>query len=191
MQNGVAFFSVDSKSDIPLSQQNKHRHSCVSCEKLAEGPHTQAVVFIASELPPELVLLTASSSPISSSCLMDALYGRRFGWMALTGRIPGRLTSSRASMNGYRMLFCRNFSVVQLNYGPRNQVTLHAGPDSGCLIDPHPPTVGGAKSFLGDLLRPHCGSSNTDMRSMFGSTLCRSIHYCKDCKQGFERFKPL
>ena len=38
---------------------------------------------------------------------------------------------------------------------------------------------------------PHCGSSNTEIRSMFGSTLCRSIHYCLDCKQGFERFKPL
>ncbi len=38
---------------------------------------------------------------------------------------------------------------------------------------------------------PHCGSTNTEMRSMFGSTLCRSIHYCNDCKQGFERFKPL
>ncbi|MFI5200768.1 MAG: 1,2-phenylacetyl-CoA epoxidase subunit PaaD [Candidatus Kapaibacterium sp.] len=38
---------------------------------------------------------------------------------------------------------------------------------------------------------PHCGSSNTELRSMFGSTLCRSIHYCNDCKQGFERFKPL
>jgi ring-1,2-phenylacetyl-CoA epoxidase subunit PaaD len=38
---------------------------------------------------------------------------------------------------------------------------------------------------------PHCGGSNTELRSMFGSTLCRSIHYCLDCKQGFERFKPL
>jgi ring-1,2-phenylacetyl-CoA epoxidase subunit PaaD len=38
---------------------------------------------------------------------------------------------------------------------------------------------------------PHCGSKNTELRSMFGSTLCRSIHYCLDCKQGFERFKPL
>ncbi len=38
---------------------------------------------------------------------------------------------------------------------------------------------------------PYCGSANTELRSMFGSTLCRSIHYCLDCKQGFERFKPL
>jgi ring-1,2-phenylacetyl-CoA epoxidase subunit PaaD len=38
---------------------------------------------------------------------------------------------------------------------------------------------------------PHCGSDNTTMNSLFGSTLCRSIHYCFDCKQSFERFKPL
>ncbi|MBX7108758.1 MAG: phenylacetate-CoA oxygenase subunit PaaJ [Chitinophagales bacterium] len=38
---------------------------------------------------------------------------------------------------------------------------------------------------------PHCGSGNTTMKSMFGSTLCRSMHYCFDCLQGFERFKPL
>ena len=38
---------------------------------------------------------------------------------------------------------------------------------------------------------PHCGSANTTMRSIFGSTLCRSIHYCNDCRQSFERFKPL
>ena len=38
---------------------------------------------------------------------------------------------------------------------------------------------------------PFCKSSNTTMNSMFGSTLCRSIHYCFDCKQKFERFKPV
>jgi len=38
---------------------------------------------------------------------------------------------------------------------------------------------------------PHCGSINTTMNSLFGSTLCRSIHYCFDCRQSFERFKPL
>lgn len=38
---------------------------------------------------------------------------------------------------------------------------------------------------------PHCGSGNTTMKSIFGSTLCRSMHFCYDCLQGFERFKPL
>jgi ring-1,2-phenylacetyl-CoA epoxidase subunit PaaD len=38
---------------------------------------------------------------------------------------------------------------------------------------------------------PHCGSSDTTMNSLFGSTLCRSIHFCFACRQSFERFKPL
>jgi len=38
---------------------------------------------------------------------------------------------------------------------------------------------------------PHCGSSDTTMNSLFGSTLCRSIHFCFSCKQSFERFKPV
>ena len=38
---------------------------------------------------------------------------------------------------------------------------------------------------------PHCGSRQTYLRSPFGSTLCRAIHFCKACGQVFEQFKPL
>ncbi|NSL89471.1 phenylacetate-CoA oxygenase subunit PaaJ [Chitinophaga sp. Mgbs1] len=38
---------------------------------------------------------------------------------------------------------------------------------------------------------PHCGSEQTYLRSPFGSTLCRAIHYCRSCGQVFEQFKPL
>ena len=38
---------------------------------------------------------------------------------------------------------------------------------------------------------PYCGSANTTFKTPFGSTLCRAIHYCNDCKQSFEQFKPL
>jgi ring-1,2-phenylacetyl-CoA epoxidase subunit PaaD len=38
---------------------------------------------------------------------------------------------------------------------------------------------------------PRCGNSNTDLKNTFGPTLCRSIHYCNDCKEAFEQFKPL
>jgi len=38
---------------------------------------------------------------------------------------------------------------------------------------------------------PACGSAQTEMESSFGSTLCRQIYFCKDCRQSFERFKPL
>jgi ring-1,2-phenylacetyl-CoA epoxidase subunit PaaD len=38
---------------------------------------------------------------------------------------------------------------------------------------------------------PHCGSVQTDLESIFGPTLCRSIHYCRKCLQSFEHFKPI
>ena len=38
---------------------------------------------------------------------------------------------------------------------------------------------------------PHCGSTDTTLRSTFGSTLCRAIRFCFNCKQGFEQFKPI
>jgi len=38
---------------------------------------------------------------------------------------------------------------------------------------------------------PHCDSPDTEMKSPFGPTLCRSLHYCNTCKQAFEQFKPL
>ncbi len=44
---------------------------------------------------------------------------------------------------------------------------------------------------LNDTACPICGSHNTTMQSPFGPTLCRSIHYCYDCKQSFQQFKPV
>ena len=38
---------------------------------------------------------------------------------------------------------------------------------------------------------PQCGSENTEMKTPFGPALCRSIHYCHNCHQAFEQFKPL
>lgn len=38
---------------------------------------------------------------------------------------------------------------------------------------------------------PRCNGTNTTMKSPFGPTLCRSLHYCNDCREAFEQFKPL
>jgi ring-1,2-phenylacetyl-CoA epoxidase subunit PaaD len=38
---------------------------------------------------------------------------------------------------------------------------------------------------------PYCGSTNTELKSPFGPTLCRSLHYCHNCLQAFEGFKPV
>lgn len=37
---------------------------------------------------------------------------------------------------------------------------------------------------------PFCGSTKTVLENPFGPTLCRAIHYCQDCHNPIERFKP-
>jgi ring-1,2-phenylacetyl-CoA epoxidase subunit PaaD len=38
---------------------------------------------------------------------------------------------------------------------------------------------------------PICGSVDTTLKSPFGPTLCRSLHYCNSCLNAFEQFKPV
>ena len=38
---------------------------------------------------------------------------------------------------------------------------------------------------------PFCSSTNTQLDSEFGATLCKQIFYCNACRQSFERFKPI
>jgi ring-1,2-phenylacetyl-CoA epoxidase subunit PaaD len=38
---------------------------------------------------------------------------------------------------------------------------------------------------------PWCGSSDVVMDNLFGPTQCRSLHYCRACRQPFEAFKQV
>lgn len=57
-----------------------------------------------------------------------------------------------------------------------------------------PPSLDGGELTAEQLDKvrcPHCHSTDTTLRSAFGSTLCRAIRFCFNCKQGFEQFKPI
>jgi ring-1,2-phenylacetyl-CoA epoxidase subunit PaaD len=38
---------------------------------------------------------------------------------------------------------------------------------------------------------PFCSSGDVAMDSAFGPALCRSLYYCRGCRQPFEAFKPI
>ena len=38
---------------------------------------------------------------------------------------------------------------------------------------------------------PFCGSQDTEVKSEFGSTACKSLHVCHACRQPFEHFKAI
>ena len=47
-------------------------------------------------------------------------------------------------------------------------------------------------SLLGrqkEIVCPQCGSAHTEMRSQFGSTACKALYVCSDCKEPFDYFK--
>ena len=57
-----------------------------------------------------------------------------------------------------------------------------------------PPATGEIHADLNILehaVCPRCNGTHTEMKSPFGPTLCRSLHYCFDCREAFEQFKPL
>ena len=38
---------------------------------------------------------------------------------------------------------------------------------------------------------PYCGSPDTALENIFGPTPCRSLRYCRSCRQPFEQFKTI
>lgn len=57
---------------------------------------------------------------------------------------------------------------------------------------------GGASAVLHFLPRaaapvdcPRCGSHQTERLSPFGSTACKALYRCLDCREPFEHFKPI
>ena len=40
-----------------------------------------------------------------------------------------------------------------------------------------------------EVVCPHCKSSNTSMVSQFGSTACKALYRCDECKEPFDYFK--
>lgn len=54
-------------------------------------------------------------------------------------------------------------------------------------------TCGGVAPSLEDatIICPQCKSDNTRLISQFGSTACKALYQCNDCKEPFDHFKCL
>jgi ring-1,2-phenylacetyl-CoA epoxidase subunit PaaD len=51
--------------------------------------------------------------------------------------------------------------------------------------------AGIAPATDGPVACPFCGSMHVETDNLFGPTLCRSLFYCRDCRQPFEGFKQV
>jgi ring-1,2-phenylacetyl-CoA epoxidase subunit PaaD len=51
------------------------------------------------------------------------------------------------------------------------------------------PPIRTLKSEIRNIICPRCSSSNAELISQFGSTACKALYRCKDCKEPFDYFK--
>jgi ring-1,2-phenylacetyl-CoA epoxidase subunit PaaD len=62
------------------------------------------------------------------------------------------------------------------------------------VVPPHPvPGIGSHRIhvFSRAIACPRCGSENSERLSEFGSTACKALYRCVDCREPFDYFKPL
>jgi ring-1,2-phenylacetyl-CoA epoxidase subunit PaaD len=65
----------------------------------------------------------------------------------------------------------------------------------GAGFAPPAPRAAGTPRLLqlesGAFRCPYCGSRETALENIFGPTPCRSLRYCRSCRQPFEQFKTI
>lgn len=51
------------------------------------------------------------------------------------------------------------------------------------------PPLYSKNALQGEIICPHCHSSDTKLLSQFGSTACKALYQCNECKEPFDYFK--
>jgi len=64
-------------------------------------------------------------------------------------------------------------------------------PPSGSGAMAAPAAAGTVRIRPRNVACPRCGSEQTERLSAFGSTACKALHRCLDCREPFEHFKPI
>jgi ring-1,2-phenylacetyl-CoA epoxidase subunit PaaD len=83
--------------------------------------------------------------------------------------------------------------VVRTTYTPA-WTTDWIGPEARAKLEAYgiaPPGAADSGFVVLTLRCPYCKSPNTEQRSHFGSTACKSIWFCRSCCQPFEQFKAI
>ncbi len=105
-------------------------------------------------------------------------------------KIMEQLVTEKLVENGYTDIEVKTSFNKQWNTNMISEKGLAALKKHG--LAPPPKHKGYIElNVLSDTPCPYCNSRNTELKSPFGPTLCRSMHYCKNCLNAFEGFKPL
>ena len=110
------------------------------------------------------------ATEVIAASVREALEDAGFGPVTVTHRLAPAWTTDWMSEDGRRKL--RDYGIAPP--GP-------VGAPASAPISVRPRAVP----------CPRCGSSDTERLSAFGSTACKALHRCLDCREPFEHFKPI
>ena len=116
------------------------------------------------------------------------------GWVYLVGAGPGDpelLTLKAARLIGEAdvLVYDNLVSKAVLALARPDAELMYAGKERGNHSLPQEQI--NLKGELPVVECPHCGSTNTGMISLFGSTACKALWKCNACLEPFDQFKCL
>ncbi|MED7951891.1 phenylacetate-CoA oxygenase subunit PaaJ [Streptomyces sp. BE303] len=78
-----------------------------------------------------------------------------------------------------------------LSLGPTRRADRSDAPDAGTGAGARPAAVRGHVAPAAPVVCPLCGCADTEELSRFGSTACKALWRCRDCREPFERVKEI
>lgn len=107
------------------------------------------------------------ATEVIAASVREALLAAGLNPVTVTQRLAPAWTTDWISEDGRRKL--REYGIAP------------PGPAAQQVVRLHPRSVD----------CPRCGSRRTERLSAFGSTACKALYRCTDCREPFEHFKPL
>ena len=162
----------------------------VAWEALARVPDPEVPVLsvcdlgivreIVSDAAGTRVVLTTTYSgcpatEVIAASVRAALEQAGLGPVSVSHRLAPAWTTDWISAEGRRQL---------LAYGI-------APPGAACGNQSHADVLHTIHVRTPALACPRCASHQTERLSAFGSTACKALHRCLDCREPFEHFKPI
>ena len=157
----------------------------------------QVLIWLQAVKDPEIPTISLIDLGVVRGVEIDAATGKVL--VHLTPTFAGCPAMDYMKRDVERTLLSHGVPAVEVDISLREAWTTDMLTDAGRqALRQHklsPPPVLGNRVLDLDFLEyaecPNCHGNNTELRTPFGATLCRAVHYCHDCRQLFEQFKPV
>jgi len=115
------------------------------------------------------------ATEVIAQSIVDAIEGAGLGPVRVTQRRAPAWTTDWITPEGREKL--RRYGIA---------------PPGACgSDDPQGGQVAPIRLMARNIACPRCGSAHTERLAAFGSTACKALYRCLDCREPFEHFKPI